>query len=501
MSWEYLDSYGERQGPFQESLMKQWYENKFFPLDIRVRLVGDKEYAAIKDLKPPFALDLQVSDEKSSEAQPTVVEKTKEGTEPEEKKATSSSEYDSKSAVMPDMNCDDEKKSVTEDRPPEPNENIVKKTEIKESEETAEKKATVTETIEGATVPALNSFKKDSGKIANDEAMGPVPTSNEVHWLYLDNGDKIQGPFANSMMYAWFSAGHFDGAIRVKKYVRPDAGQKLHHPENLLVSSFCTIDNYKDCDFKKPPGADKSKLKWFYLDDKGSPQGPYSSASMLRWIHRGLMLPIVKVRWNNKDEFTAIKDLDNPFGDDFNPEPKPWMYMDDEGKECGPFLLSIMTVWFKKGLLDDEVKCKQLLDDSWSTVKKMKSFFTKRQEDAMEDIITIQPETGDDTKWFYLDLDAGKEQGPFTTESMQSWFDAGFLPPFTKVRTSSESDFADPRQGHVFVRPGRDTPVGHSAAVTSCCPTSTTRLGPRTAERRASSSYCCERARMGLYWR
>ncbi|MES1918808.1 GRB10 interacting GYF protein 1, partial [Bonamia ostreae] len=147
--------------------------------------------------------------------------------------------------------------------------------------------------------------------------VGPPPKSGEIHWLYIDNEKKVQGPFANSLMHKWHEDGHFDRSLLVRKYENEEQNKLL------VRSDFCAISEIKNCDVVKD-WQSFERLNWFYLDEDGNEQGPFSSKTMLKWVQRGFIPGDLQLRSDISTEYALISSFAKPFGEkcflhDFSP--------------------------------------------------------------------------------------------------------------------------------------------------------------------------------------
>jgi hypothetical protein len=91
-------------------------------------------------------------------------------------------------------------------------------------------------------------------------------------------------------MKQWLQAGFFNGHTQVKKTGAAD---------------FVPLET---TELPPPKPAAQQPEKWYYMDDDGKEQGPWSHSQMRQWFIKGFLAPTVRVRVNDEKDFVPINE-------------------------------------------------------------------------------------------------------------------------------------------------------------------------------------------------
>lgn len=131
------------------------------------------------------------------------------------------------------------------------------------------------------------------------------------------------------------------------------------------------------------------------------------------------------------------------------PERLRWFYVDKGGVERGPFAPGTMLRWHRRGYFafNDSPLRREDETDAVPLSKRSSapSFFAARLPRASD------VAAGTTSRWYYLDA-RDDEHGPFTSDEMRAWFEAGHFKPTLRVRMLGE-----PEEEYACVR-DRDVP-------------------------------------------
>ncbi len=147
----------------------------------------------------------------------------------------------------------------------------------------------------------------------DDEGGDAVVDSSQ--WQYIDESGSEQGPFAGSDMRAWFAYEYFDAQTRVKlphwdEYIPVSAlfapgaefasGSPAEWDAAYSVVQGTAAASSPAKQAASPPAApqeaalpadddfdDPAEALWYYVDEQGESQGPFSAADMKSWCEWG----------------------------------------------------------------------------------------------------------------------------------------------------------------------------------------------------------------------
>lgn len=164
----------------------------------------------------------------------------------------------------------------------------------------------------------------------------PQASFPSLPWEYLDAEEVVQGPFESSCLVRWFREGHFNSDVLVRAIgfywtslglvitqleSRPPPTAAMHSATTASLSSVAAVRRdaapvaAAEVMAVTAPAAtvpvdheeltasavslffcdNSPELQWTYLDDSGSVQGGFSSASMMDWFQGGYLRLEVQV--------------------------------------------------------------------------------------------------------------------------------------------------------------------------------------------------------------
>eukprot|EP00808_Paulinella_micropora_P011743 g42926.t1 len=239
--------------------------------------------------------------------------------------------------------------------------------------------------------------------------------ASETQWLYIDDEGLSQGPFPRSDMAAWFTAGYFTAATKVKLASEPAS------------VPFKPVSERTDCDFVEKPAQEQpapaaeekgkeqeqsqdvaDEVEWMYIDQQGAEQGPFPHEDMADWYEAGFFLPSTMVKKFVKG---VVKDA-------------TFLPIADR-KDC----LFAQAEKKKKEEKEGEGKAAHI------------DVLEEFEVEVDEADIVAAPENKKKFVWYYLDAQ-GIQQGPWSEKQMAIWHAKGFFRYNNpKVRTHKEDVF------------------------------------------------------------
>lgn len=277
-------------------------------------------------------------------------------------------------------------------------------------------------------------------------------------WWYLDESAEILGPFTQVTILNWLEAGKLpsDCLLRSGKRLKRFLPAEDHPVFGILYDdsrdeeeSVDSVDEHRN--------NDQESNAFFYLDDEGKEQGPFTAELIMDWLNAGYLHEDLQIRRQEQTQFIALfkwkevlegivrnsellKGLEDT-------EVKRWKVLTISGEELGPFSDKQIHKLGKAGVISSDFRFKCI--DASAQLKGWLPL-TPSTRDLFPFAISIS-----DT-WFYLD-EEGKSQGPFSTSEMRSWYSMGYFPNDLKVRTDNQPQFLClndcPRPSFTFLAP------------------------------------------------
>ena len=119
--------------------------------------------------------------------------------------------------------------------------------------------------------------------------------SESKDYLYVDEEDRVRGPFSRGEMREWFQLGYFEPRVKMKR---------------VADASFTDCSELLGGEGAEPAAADPGKPEWVYLDDSRRLQGPFSLGDMRAWNDEGFFEPKMMVKRMPDPAFVQVKDCD-----------------------------------------------------------------------------------------------------------------------------------------------------------------------------------------------
>ena len=127
---------------------------------------------------------------------------------------------------------------------------------------------------------------------------------DEAEWLYIDDDGAVQGPFGTEDMRAWIEDGHLELTRRVA-VCGTDGNDAFRPLSEWAELSLCAaspdapastgaVTTEASPEVATASAAEEdtgsaSADQWYYKDDQGVEQGPFTRAKLLGWLQRGLL--------------------------------------------------------------------------------------------------------------------------------------------------------------------------------------------------------------------
>ena len=255
-NWFFIDAEGETQGPFPGKSMTSWYKSRYFWN--KTLLIGHFGWDAFCTLEEVMAQAAEI-DWDQYEAEQAAADNDADG------EATPESDAEADAEHTPEQEHSEEPHDVEEAGDEEP---------VEESD---------------AAVDASQ-------------------------WQYIDEAGNAQGPFPGSDMRAWFAYEYFDAETRVKlphweEFIPVSAlfapgaefaggsAAEWDAAYSVVAGSAAATSPAKQA--ASPPVAphedaaagdeldDPAEAVWYYVDEQGASQGPFSAADMKSWCEWG----------------------------------------------------------------------------------------------------------------------------------------------------------------------------------------------------------------------
>lgn len=232
-------------------------------------------------------------------------------------------------------------------------------------------------------------------------------------WFYKDASGVEQGPFEDEAMREWCVAGYFRLDLEVRR--ERDAERK-------------TIEELRPGFAVSILPEEKEEDAWYYCDTERITRGPFPRVVLLAWLMRGYFKLDTLVRPSTQSSFQPLeqyKELTLPAQRDDVEDASLYYYFDIAGTEQGPHPVETLMDWLKKGTATKSILVRQCGQSEYNTLG-----------DVLDSISAGMGYV----EWVYRD-DEGEEQGPFTSEEMYSWVEAGYLAEDLQVRQASSATY------------------------------------------------------------
>lgn len=283
--------------------------------------------------------------------------------------------------------------------------------------------------------------------MATDSATSTTAAATEVlQWLYIDNQGQLQGPFPDDKMRTWLTGGYFTSTTKVKLANETEFRELREHPRSFAVPK---------ADAQQPP-----------------PPPPVPSSTTSSTASTATASATTSSAATPSSSTAAAPEDQEQDEDDeqpLAPEDVEWRYLDDDGKEQGPFPHAQMKEWYKQFFTPDtQVKAAHEPDNApFVAIKDRKDCLFAGQVATPASATTTSstpqlpafsaatlavptaaataaavPQLSTKTRWFYLD-DEDAERGPWSEKQMKLWYSKGFFeysPEDGAVKIRKEGD-------------------------------------------------------------
>ena len=271
-------------------------------------------------------------------------------------------------------------------------------------------------------------------------------TEEEYQWQYADKHNAAQGPYSCADMREWFAAGFFDSSTRVRPVPLPTAalvGSKRARADDrgsagaasVVDDTFVCVKDYAHelpflapsaghasvedgASGAAPAAATHEDWHWFYRSLSGRTYGPFSTRQMQHWVASGwLTFGDVTVRREGERDFVRI-----------SAHPSLASLLPPETGRPVTTPAEYWDLQARRGILPGPPPIPAYLPAP-----------------SLGALVPPPPPPppppsslpSREPRWVYLDSE-GREQGPWTSDSMRQWFERGLLPDSIRVRQVGE---------------------------------------------------------------
>eukprot|EP00941_MAST-03F_sp_MAST-3F-sp1_P004220 g4220.t1 len=193
--------------------------------------------------------------------------------------------------------------------------------------------------------------------------------------------------------------------------------------------------------FKEHIQKEESVEKWWFIDDAGIKQGPFSRAQMLHWYHNGHLPNHIRVSKNENDDKLAYVSIRE--------------FLEKEAREKANFKIKFLAkrthqhriekqrkeeeLREKTRLACEEARRIAILEAKARALQEAKALAQIRAatESAHKDVIQKNEK---EEKWWFID-DYDNKQGPFPRQQMLDWFEAGHLQEDVEVCAAKDGTY------------------------------------------------------------
>jgi hypothetical protein len=120
-----------------------------------------------------------------------------------------------------------------------------------------------------------------------------------------------------------------------------------------------------------------------------------------------------------------------------------WYYVDDGGDSQGPFTSSELLGWVEQGVLTADRQVQNVDGGDWCDMSEQMSLMEEESNaSGGRDASASMAEEDEGSSWYYLD-EANALQGPFPSAQILGWFDAGAMPGDLQCCKAGDSEYAD----------------------------------------------------------
>ena len=427
-SYLYLDDEGAVQGPFSGSDLLGWFDEGYFQPTTRIlQASADTDAAKVdKSAFKPFAAFFPHTQKAQTQVEAAAPNQT----------TTTTPAASAQPATEPAVIVEDEE-DETDAKPAVTTAAVAADVVPKESSTAEAVESAPAASATDAAAPASDS-SAPAASVAPATAASP-----QTDWYYLDDTSLERGPFPSSDMAAWFTAGFFTAATKVRTAAEKECkpfGERNEQQESFMK-----------------PSAGAATGGAHAASTEGSTAAAASSAVPINIEDQFETDMMDDEEEEDEDEQQEVEDdteqkasdkvgaseEKKSEGADSNAAVKPkvvspallaWYYIDTSGQEQGPFTPASMLKWHRANFFAfNDTPLRRVDEEDATPLSKRTtapSFF---------DAVLPRPPVSRENRWYYLDS-RGTEQGPFTEAQMRGWWLGGYLKPTLKVRQVGEDE-------------------------------------------------------------
>ena len=470
--WQYIDNSGNIQGPFSSSLMRQWFEQKYVTLDLKVKLWvpdGEKNKKCNDeddDINAYFSNnDSSDSDNNETTTITTICDPW--STQPIQKKrkvSRKSKKISEKLSGFSSIASYYNNPGYTDFIPQSAFDEYMVVHNLKPSiiNDTSGNDSNINSIANG-----MNGNCQQHTQLQG-KSLITIENVENKYFYYFDTFSNVQGPFTFRQISKWINEKCFLNNVVLFKQDEPILANKIEKAQTLYIleqikhnfvknenSKGSTNDNKSDKNVKLKENGNENENEnsnengkknvdknWYYMDDNGGVRGPYSTDIMKSWI---------KYDWIPFD--TLIKpDSSIDFGKTAtNRRQRRQMEQNGQFLPLPQRFREITGVSWSDHLLKLHSTSKQTQQQQQQQQQTNKGSNKRKGDESNTDDnnhVDKQNENGNkqkkssnsDTRWFYIDFDNGNIQGPFKTKQMKKWYKKGFFPMITKIRKNGNKN-------------------------------------------------------------
>jgi len=104
-------------------------------------------------------------------------------------------------------------------------------------------------------------------------------------WYFRDKADKVQGPFSNEEMRAWYEAGYLSADLPLAK----------GDPRKNEFKPLATFFPNGNSAFMEGAAEAGTGSQWYFLDRNRNQQGPFTDIHMRQWHMAGYFEPTLQI--------------------------------------------------------------------------------------------------------------------------------------------------------------------------------------------------------------
>lgn len=258
-------------------------------------------------------------------------------------------------------------------------------------------------------------------------------------WYYEDVDGDIQGPFEQSVVENWVLKGEISRKALLRRGKSTE--KAILAIENLPEFEDCIrelerierIRAYEEEEKAEQGPPLQLDGDFFYLDDEGKEQGPFSVKQIVSWMDAGYFSEDLKIRSELTEDYFPLRSVQSRLLKHQRLKGTRsirWWFMDLQNNIHGSYTQEQMESLGKTGAIASDFTF--AAEGTGNGKGKAGQFMASGPAQPFFQSICEQ--------WEYLD-EEDQKQGPFSTQQMRQWFARGMLPPSLRCRTIMEKEF------------------------------------------------------------